>query len=189
MEDLALAFAQSSVQFPPLDFSEFEGQIRWVGPVGSCQETELPPSVFRCASLQCDPYFDDFGSLGLIHVRGDVVLPSSTYSLETLPFTCEGDEENCATVSAARVIRTTRWGDVMAPFQAPFPASLTQPDISDIAAVVDKFRQVVAPIVARTDLQPRDPNAVVNIADVASAADAFTGHAYPYLVSVGCPPD
>ncbi|MBI3835851.1 MAG: FG-GAP repeat protein [Planctomycetes bacterium] len=43
-------------QFPQRDYSALEGQIRWVGPVSDCVETEMPPATFKCATLQCDPY-------------------------------------------------------------------------------------------------------------------------------------
>lgn len=175
-------------QFPPQSFAEFEGKIRWVGPPGLCQETEAPPTTFNCASLQCEPNFADYGSVGLLHVAGTEVIPSSMYLVQSLAFTCEGDHENCTAVSTSRTLRTARWGDVVAPFQNPSPAALSQPDIVDVTAVIDKFRGVpTASITARTDLGPDLPNRAVNIADVANCVDAFKGFAYLYNGILDCP--
>jgi hypothetical protein len=99
-------------------------------------------------------------------------------------------EEACFTVPPATLV-TARWGDVVTPFQepsAPFPP--TQPNISDVAAVVDKFKGVIAaPIKARAQLQPNapDPNAAINILDVANTVDAFKNFAYPYDGPTACP--
>jgi hypothetical protein len=93
-------------------------------------------------------------------------------------------------VSAALRITTARWGDVTSPFQEPSPAALTQPNIQDLAAVVDKFKgSGSAPIKARAQMQPNvpDPNAPINIVDVANTVDAFKNFAYPYSGPSPCP--
>jgi len=61
---------------------------------------------------------------------------------------------------------------------------VTQPDIRDVAAVLNKFKEIPdAPIHARAQLQANAPgmNAAVNIADVASVVDGFKKLAYPFL--------
>jgi hypothetical protein len=175
-------------QFPPQSFGQFEGQVRYVGPPGLCTESDSPPSTFHCATLQCEPNFANYSSAGLLHVTGFEVIPSSNYQVQTLAFTCDGDEEFCPDVSPSLTIKTARWGDVVAPFQNPSPAALTQPNISDVAALVDKFRGVAtAPIVAQSDLQPAFPNMLVDIADIADCVSAFSNRQYVYNGLTDCP--
>jgi hypothetical protein len=79
---------------------------------------------------------------------------------------------------------------VTAPFQEPSPSPLTQPNIQDVAGVVDKFKGVAsAPIKARSQMQPSvpDPAAAINIVDVANVVDAFKSFAYPYSGPTACP--
>jgi hypothetical protein len=173
-------------QFPSPNFTAFEGQVRWVGPVGNCVESEVPPVTFKCANLQCTPNYQLWPSEA-IHVTGTELVPSSTYTLAQVPASCTGSEATCTNVSADRVFRTQRWGDVVAPFQDP-NESLTQPNIVDVAGVVDKFKGLAsAPIMARSDLAPDDPDGIVNILDVANTVDAFKNFAYPYAGPTACP--
>jgi len=178
-------------QFPPPDFTLQEGTVRYVGVPGDCQETESPPTTFKCASLQCAPLYMDWNAaLGgqTLHVTGQAVVPSSSYEVRQLAASCQGNESLCAAISAPLTINTARWGDVAAPFQAPSPAPLTQPNVIDIAAVVDKFRSVPsAIIVARADVNPAIPNSRVDIADVANIVDAFKNLAYPFPGPAACP--
>ncbi|MBI3834995.1 MAG: hypothetical protein HY287_11760 [Planctomycetes bacterium] len=178
-------------QYPPPNFSAFEGSIRWVGPVSDCQETETPLTAFKCARLQCSPnYVDWVAVLGgqTLHISGVEVVPSSTYDVRQFSSTCLGNENTCTGVSSTLRISTSRWGDVLAPFQAPSPAPLTQPNVTDIAAAVDKFKSVpTAIIVARADVNPAIPNERVDIADVANIVDGFKNLAYPYPGPAACP--
>jgi hypothetical protein len=176
-------------QFPAPDFSAHEGAIHWVGPPGGCTETEQPPSVFNCARLQCTPHFIDWAAAlggGVLHVTGAEIVPSSEYEVQVIAEGC--DTSNEINFSSGLMIRTARWGDIVEPLQAPSPAALTQPNIQDVAAVVDKFKGVAsAPIKARSDLAPDDPNGIVNIIDVANTVDAFKNFAYPYSGPASCP--
>lgn len=176
--------------FPSPDWSDRERHVRFVGPPGLCSETQIPPASFNCASLQTTPVFRDWdGILGgaPLHVRGVELVPSSTYELTQVPSWCAGTEATCADRSDPLIVNTQRWGDVVAPFQAPAPP-LTQPNILDIAAILDKFRGVLgAVIVARADIQPNLPTFVINIADIASGVDAFRALAYPFPGPAQCP--
>jgi hypothetical protein len=179
--------------FPAPDFSVYEEQVRWIGPVGDCPETEAPLTTFKCATLQCAPYYTDWASaLGgqVLHVTGAEVVPSSAYDVQQVPESCQGNEVSCLAISAPLRVNTFRWGDVVDPFQDPSPAALTQPNIQDVAAVVDKFTGVAsAPIKARCQMRPNvpDPNSAINIVDVAHAVDAFQNFAYPYSGPTACP--
>ncbi|MBI3834080.1 MAG: hypothetical protein HY287_07090 [Planctomycetes bacterium] len=178
-------------QFPPPNFSAQEGSVRYVGTPSNCAETESPPTSFKCATLQCTPVYMDW-EVALagqtLHVTGQAVIPSSTYEIRQLGASCQGNESPCTAVSLPLTVRTQRWGDVASAFQAPAPAPLTQPNISDVAACVDKFKSVpTAIIVARADVNPAVPNGRVDIADVANIVDAFKNLTYPYPGPTTCP--
>ncbi|MBI1826846.1 MAG: right-handed parallel beta-helix repeat-containing protein [Planctomycetes bacterium] len=179
-------------QYPVINYSALQGQIRYVGPVQNCVESENPPTTFKCAILQCSPlYIDWYAVLGsaTLHVRGAEIVPSSMYSVRQLPFSCRGSELACTTLSDALPVSTQRWGDVIVPFQDPSAsAPLTQPNISDVAAIVDKFKNLPTAIsLARADLNPATPDGSVNIADVASGVDGFKGLAYAFSAPATCP--
>ncbi|MBI1827496.1 MAG: hypothetical protein HY287_05475 [Planctomycetes bacterium] len=200
-------------EFPPPDFTAYEGQVRWVGPVMDCQAIEVPPTTFKCALLQCEPYYDDFyASVGndYLYITGSAVVPSSRYELQFFAPSCQGHEDSCAEVSLPDRRDTLRWGDVAYPYQDPGmicsvshgscrseadcppgntcdPVPLFQPNITDVAAVVDRFKglDTGAPVWL-ADMNPQTPDFKVNISDVASTVDAFKGLAYPFQID-GCP--
>lgn len=176
-------------QFPPMDFSAMEGQTRFVGLVEDCAESDNPPTTFKCASMQCMPTYQDWAAVlgsATLHVSGSEVIPSSTYSIRHLPFACRGAESACTAVSDPLVVTTQRWGDVIVPFQDS-QSPLTQPNISDVAAIADKFKNLPTAIpAARTDLNPAIPDGFTNIADIASAVDSFKGLAYVFNMG-NCP--
>jgi hypothetical protein len=85
-------------------------------------------------------------------------------------------------------MNTARHGDVASPNQQPSPATLSQPDISDVAAIVDKFKGTsTAEITALTDLAPLVPIGTVNIGDVSVCVDAFKSLAYVLGPPQTCP--
>ena len=181
-------------QYPSPVFPGFENAELWVGPPGIIDEgsgviTPNDPATWLLgARLQCAPFYADWTAIDLVHVTGAEVVPSSEYQVQQFAESCIGIEGSCLAVSTPFVARTARWGDIVDPFQEPSPASLTQPNISDVAAGVDKFKGLSnAPIVARCDLQPNTPDIKVNISDVASAVDAFRGLAYPFPGPSHCP--
>lgn len=181
-------------QFPAPNFTAFEGQFRYVGTPTNCAETESPSTTYKCASLQCSTLYIDWPAAvgtATLHVTGRDVIPSSTYEVRQLAASCQGIEATCTAISAALTISTQRWGDIVAPFQATGNVPLTQPNIGDIAACVDKFRGLPsAPITARADINPAIPNAQVQIPDIASVVDAFKAFAYPFTGTSGpqtCP--
>jgi hypothetical protein len=121
----------------------------------------------------------------MVYVSGPAVVPSSRYEIQTI---VEGvNEASEANYSEPLSVATQRWGDVVASFQDP-NESLTQPNILDVAGVVDKFKGLAsAPIMARSDLVPDAPDGIVNILDVAGVVDAFKNFAYPYSGPTPCP--
>jgi hypothetical protein len=173
---------------PPPDFSAFEGQVRWVGSPSDYTESITQATTFKGATLQCDPYFMDWGSVGLVHIFGSEIMPSSEYELAVISPDCDpADETN---YSGSLTVRTGVWGDIVDPIQQPAPASRTQPDFGDLSGIVDKFRaSPSAPIVARTMLQPDVPNPLtqVSFSDISACVDAFRGAAYPFQGPAPCP--
>ncbi len=170
---------------PSPDFSAFEGQVRWVGPPVEYIESQANPTVFLAATLQCQPYYSDWSTVGLLHVTGDAVVPSSIYDIQAVPAGCNTSDE--ANYSAALRVNTSRWGDVETPFNPP--SASTQPDIADVAAMVNKFKSVSgAPIKARVLLTGPVPNAGPDIGfdQIASCVDAFKGGGYPHPIAT-CP--
>jgi len=173
------------------DYSAIEGQLRFVGPVEDCVESENPPSTFKCATLQCMPTYLDWSAVlgdATLHVRGSEIVPSSTYLIRHVPFACRGTEVECAATSDPLTITTQRWGDVIEPFQDVTPgAPLTQPNIIDVAAVVDKFKNIpTATTEARADLTPALPDGVTNVADIVGVVDGFKGLVYLFPMN-DCP--
>jgi hypothetical protein len=179
-------------QFPPHDFSAFEHQVRWIGPPADCVESENGGTTFKCSTLQCAPAYIDWISAlhcKVLYVTGSEIMPSSIYEIRQYAPSCEGSEFNCTAVSSPLLFTTQRSGDIVAPFQdTSLGAVLTQPNITDVAAVVDKFKDVpTAPILARCDVAPNVPNSRVGITDVAVTVDAFKNLAYEFAGPATCP--
>jgi parallel beta-helix repeat protein/predicted outer membrane repeat protein len=190
-------------QFLPQTFTAFEKENRWVGSPGRFYESQGPPLAgpYLAARLQCSPYYRDWSKVGedllgstdpaddVFHVVGAEIIPSSTYGIETVAYSCLGHEETCAQISCAVEFTTARWGDVEAVYQTPAPP-LTQPDAIDLAQVVNKFGgKVGAPVKGRAQLQPNLPelNTDVNALDIVAVVDAIKGKAYPFPGPCPCP--
>jgi hypothetical protein len=181
---------------PSITFTSFEGQSRWVGPPTQYVESGASGIPFYASRLQCTPHYQDWSTVGLLHVTGSAIAPSSSYGVENLAASCQGSEASCAAVSAPLSIATTRWGDVRTPYNPPDGS--VQPDISDVSALVDKFRNAPgAPIKARALLAGEPGNnfgeithAVLNVdfgfSHISACVDAFRGVPYPYTMSA-CP--
>jgi hypothetical protein len=167
-------------------FSAFEGQYRWVGPPTDYVESQGTQTPFIASMLQCTPHYADWGSIGLLHVLGAEIVPSSLYEFQSI-------REGCPTASAyvysgGVQIETGRWGDVVAPFRPP--SASQQPDIGDISALVDKFRSAPgAPIKARSVLAGQIPNLTndLDFSHVSACVDAFRGLGYPFAGPANCP--
>ena len=168
-------------------FTAFEGQVRWVGPPTRYVESESSGVPFYASPLQCTPHYRNWGTVRLLHVTGSAIVPSSTYDVENLAGSCAGNEASCAAVSAPLQINTTRWGDIVDPYNPPDPSS--QPDFADIGALVNKFKSALgAPIKARAALAGSvpDPGPDIGFTHISACVDAFKGLPYPYTIAA-CP--
>ena len=134
--------------------------------------------------------------VGLLHVTGSAIVPSSVYEIENVAANCAADEENCAVVSPPVIVTTARWGDVISPYNPP--SGSVQPDVTDVSTLVDKFRGLVGAITKARALQAGEPGnvfgeitpAVVSVefgfSHIATCVDAYRGVPYPYTISA-CP--
>jgi hypothetical protein len=172
---------------PTVPYSLFDGQAVWVGPPGTYMESAANQTPFQAARTQCTPYYQDWSTVGLLHVTGGHIVPSSIYEVQQLLSTCQGQESTCLDVSARLQIRTTRWGDVETPFNPP--SQTVQPDLADIGSIVNKFRSAPgAPIKARVVNTPSNPFGEITTTQltldtsfeaIASCVQAFRGPEYP----------
>jgi len=168
------------------DFSGIEGRVRWVGAPMEYVESQGEPTVFMASTLQCTPYYTDWSTVALLHVLGAEIVPSSIYEVQFIPEGCYITAE--FDYSTKLTIVTGRWGDVAAPF-APEGTS-QQPDISDVSAMVDKFKSAPgSPIKARALLAGDVPDLSqdVGFEHISACVDAFKGLPFPNAVPVSCP--
>ena len=165
-------------------FTLFEGLTQYVGqPVQYiCAACTYAP--FYASKLQCEPYYHDWTTVGLLHVTGEAIVPTSVYEVQNLAASCMGSEASCTAVSTPLSIVTTRWGDVVDAFNPP--STTSQPDFGDIAALVNKFKGAPgAPIKARALLAGNARGNIDIVPDlgfghISACVDAFKGLAYPY---------
>ncbi len=176
---------------PSVAFTIFEGEDRWVGPPTQYVESTASGIPFIAAQLQCTPHYQDWSTVGLLNVFGSAIVPSSSYRVEMLAGSCLGIEDTCTDVSSPLALITTRWGDVETPYNPPDLS--VQPDLSDISALVNKFRSAPgAPIKARALLAGTDQFGNINIVQdldfthISACVDAFRGRPYPYAIQA-CP--
>ncbi len=191
------------VDLPP-QFDALEGQSMWVGapqtfcenageaaPLpGGCGPAPGEPSLtFTAASLQCEPYYADWSLVGLVHVYDAIVMPGGSYEVRAIHEYCDQMME--VSYSAPLDANTSVWGDLVE------NCSVTPcgpPDgvvgvSTDVTALLDKFKNLEgAPSKARCDIEPADPDQVINITDVTCCIDAFRGDGYPFGYIAPPPP-
>ena len=177
---------------PSIPFAAFEGQVRWIGPPAQYVESSADPTTFYASFLQCTPYYQDWSTVGVLHVTGSEIVPSSLYNVEVLAASCScpSNEANCTAVSSPLEITTTRWGNVESPYQR---GSIPQPDFGDVSALVNKFKSAPgAPIKTRALLVPNDISTLINVDvgfdQISACVDAFKGLPYPFTPASCSPP-
>jgi M6 family metalloprotease-like protein len=163
---------------PSIPFVAFENLARWVGPPTQYRESSSAPTTFMAATLQCTPHYQDWSTVGLLHVTGEEIVPSSLYDAFVLDGSCRGNEANCLAVSCPLTMYTTRWGDVVVNDVA---------DFADISALVSKYQNKAgAPIKARSKIATTNTRGLINIAldvgfaDISACVSAYQGKPYPY---------
>ncbi|MGB2985923.1 MAG: hypothetical protein WBE26_08570 [Phycisphaerae bacterium] len=179
----------------PAQFEGSEGITMWVGPPHEISEQsnetgDTPPPVFLGASLQCEepPPYMDWGSVGVVYVFDDEIVPNARYDVQAIyeghSVVVEGNYSMPLPVPTSAC-----WGDVVGDWSGTeWMAPDGDADFDDIAAVVDKFRNLPgAPSKTRADLADDVPDLLVNFNDISAAVDAFRGLPYPFDGPAGCP--
>lgn len=165
-------------------FAQFEGQSLYVGPPTRFVESRASALPFYSSNLQCEPHYQDWSTLGLLHVSGEAVVPSSIYDVQSLSESCRNNEDDCPLVSTPLTLETARWGDIV-DIEKTGAAEL--PDFVDIASLVAKFkdlpgapRKPVALLAGVNERGAMNPGFDLNITHVSVVVDAFMGRPYPY---------
>lgn len=158
----------------------------WVGPPETFIKNASTEETFQASRLQCDPYFQEWDSVGLLYVYRPEVVPSSVYDVQMVSQDC--GKEGAQGVSIPLTLTTSRWGDLVPPFSSL--SELGQPNFTDINAAVESFKSIVtAPGKVGAQIQPNilSPDEKVNFSDIAAVVKGFRGAAYPYEGPTSCP--
>ncbi len=184
------------VAIPPPN-SAATGRTMWVGPPEQISEnagkrlaSELPGSpAFPLSTLQCTPFFADWGAMGTVHVYGLGIVPGGQYELQALAEGCGSATDE--TLSQALPVAMSGWGDVVKDCTTnPCGAPDGIVNVAfDVVAILDKFQnRPQAPIKSRCDIEPALPNQLIGITDVTRALDAFSGIVFPFpSIPAPCP--
>ncbi len=178
----------------PAPFDVLNGTTAWVGPPQARSEngasaTPIPGfSNYQNASLQCDPHYEHWSRLNMVHVTHEWIVPGGVYELRTVGPLCDP-----ASPSGSLTVRTGRWADSVGPFDlenATWLAADGSVDVAtDVVAALDKFGSAPgSPTKVRVDIDYDAPDGKINITDVTVVLDAFAGGTYPYeFAEAPCP--
>lgn len=146
---------------------------------------------FYASFLQCDEHYQDWSGIDTIHVTGSAIVPSSEYFVQMVKRNDAGFL--CGAGEVVRVT-TSRWADVQVPFRPP--STTVQPDLSDVSAMITKFRNAPgrisktrAILVGDGNVGSISSNALnmdVDFNHIAACVDAFRGRPYPHTIE-SCP--
>lgn len=178
---------------PTVPFTLFEGRSVWVGEPSIYLEDYSDKGggpEYYSSFTQCTPLYRDWSTVGLLHVTGAQIVPSSVYHVENVSRYCQGMENSCSLVSAPLEMQTARWGDVWELYNPP--SDTVQPDFADINAMLNKFRDAPGALIkVRAVLAgaPGNPwgkvaasvlSVDLGFAQISAAVNAFRGVPYPY---------
>ncbi len=155
--------------------------VFYVGPPFAAPEEDSSQLglTFIAARLQCEPYSQDWGVLGVISAYGGEIMPGSTYELQRAASDCPNLATNEACWSTPLTITTAKFADVVAPFFVN-PGDI-EPSFQDISAFVQKFLATPgAPIKAVVQLQPNVvfPDRPIDFKDINAAVLSFLNATY-----------
>jgi len=174
-------------------YPEADGRMLWVGPPDDYPEenSAQPNLTFVGAPLVCEPYFQVWDGIEVLHVFGAEIVPNSIYEVHTIDSTCASQIGQGFDFGVPLGMTTGTWGDV-APLYAD-PQNPPQPDFNDISALVQKFLAApTAPIKAAAQLQPNVvfPDRAIDFRDIAADVSAFLSRPYNdmYVGPCTCPP-
>ena len=164
-------------------FASFNGEFRWAGAASTYSDTPSPS--IQASALGCEPVFTTWPKDEPVYVYGAEIVPMSTYEVQAIDVSCQGDPDNEACYSSALVVQTLKWGDIVPPL-----GGASQPSFGDVTEIVKKFQGDASSVSkVRTQLQPNTPNPSINVnfQDISVDVAAFQGAAYPYTGPVACP--
>jgi len=171
-------------------YPAFDGAVQWAGPPFDApdENSNVPNATMRASALQCEPYFHDWPSEGVINIFGSLIVPKSTYHVQVATSDCPDlNDEGC--YSDVAVFQTGAWGDVVEPFDDGPGPNPVEPDFTDINSVVLKFlADPSAPPKAQAQLQPNIvfPGRPIDFRDISAAVDGFLGTQYGDLFHGPC---
>lgn len=183
------------LQLPPPNQSRI-GSRMWVGPPRTVSENSgvVDPAgdpgspTVVVASLQCTPYYADWGALGSVQLYHDLIVPDGMYDLQAINQACS--IAGTTNYSAVTTVQTSRWCDVVSDCTTiPCgPPDGTVNVTADVIAILDKFANRPNAIVkARADVGPAVPDLVIDVLDLLQGVDAFRGIPYPFALPAPCP--
>lgn len=170
--------------------SEFDGEVRWLGPPTEFDANPgMSPPTFMASQLQCEPYYTDWSAVGPVYVYDAAIMPNSSYDVQVLHQNCDLFSDDEAKYSTPASADTALWGDVVSPY-GTWDNPGGQPNFGDITAIVDTFADRGGAVhKTRAQLQPNVPQPAgsVSFADITADVDAFKGTGYPFVGPTSCP--
>ncbi len=180
----------------PGSYDIWNGKAMWVTQPRRVTEqsgsvADLPSPGFTVAGLSCQPDCRDWGSLGVIDVFGEGIVPGGQYWVQSI--VCGCDTFDSSNYSDPLWLYTSTYGDLVDQFDGG-DCSWTAPNgiVSvplDTVAAVEKFRDLpCAPRKVRADLVGVPPHRwcvdqKITVVDYVDTVDAFRGLAYPFSPS------
>ncbi len=171
---------------PPLDL--LDGVSMWVAEPFDVSESSITADptagfgTFKAATLQCEPFFMDWSTVGMVHVFHEAIVPGGLYPVQVIDQTCGASAE--ADFSPPLTAERVRTGDVVSDCTTdPCGPPNGSIDILDVMAVVGKFALRPGSVdKVRADLEPQLPDFVINITDALYVVDAFGGHPFVFVM-------
>jgi hypothetical protein len=167
----------------PPSHASLIGEERWVGPPQTYMDTPAIGNTIWAASLQCEPFIAQWDNIPVLHVFGPEIVPDAVYEVQTVH--CAIDD--VGRYSPPLIVPTAKWGDV----GPAFHPSGSQPDVIDIAYVVDRVKTLpsaVSKVYALTQPAEINPASDANVIDIGMVVNAIKGFAYPFSGPPSCPP-
>lgn len=185
---------QVTLSVPPAGYESSAGFSYWVtNPVlvsensGSTTPQE-GFGTFLLSSLSCEPKTIFWGGFDQVDVFSPAILPGATYEIRHFSASCPTGTEPVG--SAPVTVTTSIWGDLIKDCMVTpcGPPDGSVDVTTDVTSLLDKFKNLPnAPRKARTDIEPRIVDRIINITDVTFALDAFSSLPYSFAGPTPCP--
>ena len=164
-----------------MDRRRADQRLSWLEPPPEgCGASSGLDREFLAATMQCDPHYADWSTVGSAHVYHEALMPGADYHIQAIGEGCSRAVESSYSVPLE--VTMSGWGDVVEDCSViPCPPPDGSVDVTtDVTAILDKFKNSLnALVTARADIEPQVPDQKINISDVTFALDAFRGRTYP----------